>query len=272
MELKAFFLPAASGQRFCLHYVPDPDIRCRGAIIHVPPFAEELNRSRRMVALQARAFTRAGYAVFQMDLHGCGDSSGDFGDATWESWVADVVAACAWVRAQHELPLCLWGLRAGSLLAAEVSQREDIDRLLFWQPVVSGAQWLTQFLRLRVAGEMLSGEVKGIMGGLRDDLANGRSVEIAGYMLSSSLARRLAASELTLPARPVQACWIEMLSRPDAGASPVALQYRERWAGAGHRVQLRTVQGPAFWQTLDDVECPELIDVSVAALEAMEVS
>ncbi len=35
----------------------------RGAIVYIHPFAEELNRSRHVVALQARAFAEAGYAV-----------------------------------------------------------------------------------------------------------------------------------------------------------------------------------------------------------------
>ncbi|MBK8384562.1 MAG: hypothetical protein IPL11_02315 [Candidatus Accumulibacter sp.] len=41
------------------------------------------NKSWRIVPLQARALATAGYAVLQIDLMGCGDSSGDFGDATW---------------------------------------------------------------------------------------------------------------------------------------------------------------------------------------------
>jgi len=42
-----------------------------------------MNKSRRMVALQARALAGRGFAVLQMDALGCGDSAGDMQDATW---------------------------------------------------------------------------------------------------------------------------------------------------------------------------------------------
>jgi alpha/beta superfamily hydrolase len=40
-----------------------------------------MNKARRMAALQARALAALGYGVLLLDLHGCGDSSGDFGDS-----------------------------------------------------------------------------------------------------------------------------------------------------------------------------------------------
>jgi len=78
-----------AGQRFALLYTPEPATKQRGAVVYVHPFGEELNKSRRMAALQARAMASAGYSVLQIDLLGCGDSTGDFGDATWEAWLAD---------------------------------------------------------------------------------------------------------------------------------------------------------------------------------------
>jgi len=53
-----------------------------GSVLYGHPFAEEMNKSRRMAGLQARALARAGYDVLQIDLRGCGGSSGDFGDAS----------------------------------------------------------------------------------------------------------------------------------------------------------------------------------------------
>ena len=40
-----------------------------------------------MASLQAKAMAGAGYFVLQIDLYGCGDSAGDFGDALWERWI-----------------------------------------------------------------------------------------------------------------------------------------------------------------------------------------
>ena len=56
-----FFLRVDGGERFCLFHPPAG--ACRGALLYVHPFAEELNRSRRMAALLARALAGAGYGV-----------------------------------------------------------------------------------------------------------------------------------------------------------------------------------------------------------------
>src|SRR5688500_8337577 len=116
-----------------------------------------MNKARRMAALQARRLAAEGFAVLQIDLLGCGDSSGDFCEARWELWRRDVQAALAWMRQRFQVPLALWGLRLGAVLACDVAQREEtVDRLLLWQPVTNGSQFLTQFLRLRLASEMLA--------------------------------------------------------------------------------------------------------------------
>ena len=109
-----------------------------------------------MTALAARKFAEQGYGVLQIDPIGCGDSSGDFGDATLTIWVENFLRAAEWIRGQCARNVWLWGLRAGALLVPPLLSRLGTDmRLLLWQPVVSGRQFLTQFLRLRLAAEML---------------------------------------------------------------------------------------------------------------------
>ena len=103
MPATPFFLPTAGGQRFCLLHTsgqaPEEPV---ASILYIHPFAEELNRSRRMVALQCQSLAAAGFEVLQMDLGDCGDSSGHFADATWEGWVADVLAAREWLLANQQ--------------------------------------------------------------------------------------------------------------------------------------------------------------------------
>ena len=122
----AFFLasPArAGGQRFCLLTTPAEP---RATVVYVHPFAEEMNKSRRMVALQARAFAAAGIAVLQIDLFGCGDSCGDFASARWDQWLRDLTVAADWLAERGNGPMQLWGLRLGALRL----QREDADQRL----------------------------------------------------------------------------------------------------------------------------------------------
>lgn len=265
MALQPLFLPATPGQRFALFHSPDATTKFQGAVLYVHPFAEEMNKSRRMAALQARAMAASGYAVLQVDLLGCGDSSGDFADATWEAWCADIEQAVSWMRQRvGGAPLWLWGLRTGCLLVNEVANRlQGPVNLLFWQPVLSGRQFLQQFLRLKAAAEMLSNDGKGVMDRLRSRLQQGESVEVAGYMLSSVLAGALEKSDLLVPHRSGCVEWIEINSRSDASLSPAAISRLTQWQAAGQCVQGTVVNGPAFWQTAEISECSDLIQTSL---------
>jgi len=267
--LQAFFLPSDQGARFCLYHAA-ANGEARGAIIYLHPFAEEMNKSRRMAALQARAMAEAGFDVLQIDLLGCGDSAGDFADATWHAWLEDVSQACHWLRTQSSAPLTLWGLRAGCLLAAEAAARlpEPVN-LIFWQPVISGKQHWQQFMRLKMAGELASGQAKGVSEQLRQQLAAGQTVEIAGYSVSPGLVDGLEKAELQPPAaRHSRLSWFELSMREDASLAPVSQKRIEQWQVAGFKVDARVVRGPAFWQTSEIEDAPDLIAATMVALES----
>lgn len=259
-----FFLPAAHGeQRLCLFHAPAGEPRSR--VIYLHPFAEEMNKSRRMAALACRALAEAGHAVLQIDLRGCGDSSADFGDASWADWQADVRLALDWLDARVPgAPLWLWSLRAGALLATADWGR-PVNHL-FWQPMASGKLALQQFLRLKLAAEMSGGGSKGLMEALKAELAAGRPVKIAGYRLGSSLAAGLESSKLAPTGAPARVEWLELSTREDATLTPVSEQAIKAWQEAGWQVRARLVQGPGFWATSEIELAPALIAATVEAL------
>jgi exosortase A-associated hydrolase 2 len=263
-----FFLPVADGQRLCLYHAPRGST-AKGALLYLHPFAEEMNKARRMAALQARVLAEHGYAVLQIDLHGCGDSSGDFGDATWQNWLQDVLDAHAWLRKRCQAPCWLWGLRTGCLLATQAAEKMDHPaNFLFWQPVTSGKQFLQQFLRMKVAGQLLAGDSKGVMEALKRQLAAGESPEIAGYSLAPALAHGLENAELLPPPQPGHMVWMELSTRPDAAMAPLSAKRIEQWQAAGHETSSRIVNGPAFWQTAEIEEIQAMLGATMAALDA----
>jgi exosortase A-associated hydrolase 2 len=264
---EAFFLVRPSGRLFCLLHRPAAGAT-RGTALYVHPFAEEMNKTRRMAALGARALAAKGWATLSLDLTGCGDSTGDFGEATWEQWRADLQAGWDWLTGRFDGPQWLWGLRAGCLLAAALVQTLAAKPpLLLWQPVLSGKQHLGQFLRLRLARERIGGT--GSSDGteaLRAELAGGCPLEIAGYEVSPALARGLDAAELDLEGYPERVRWIEAATgnSPELGAR--ARAKLARWSAGGVRIDARAVPGPAFWQTVEITECPALVEATVAML------
>ena len=263
---EAFFLSAGGGERFCVFYPASG--APLGSVLYLHPFAEEMNKSRRMAALQAREFAARGYNVLQIDLFGCGDSSGDFGDARWDVWNDDVALAADWLARHAEGPMHLWGLRLGALLALEHSRQasQSLAGLLLWQPVASGAQFLTQFLRLRLSSEMLSGAAAGKgTEELRAQLAAGRPLEIAGYELAPELAFAIERLDLaSLAPQNVPARWFEV--NAEGKPTPVLRRAAQAWSAAGVEVDLQAVRGEPFWSSVEISECPELVAATSDAL------
>jgi exosortase A-associated hydrolase 2 len=297
---EAFFQAAPhsgpGSQRLYLHHSPAAGASVRAAVLYVHPWAEEVNKSRRMAALASRALAARGCAVLQVDLLGCGDSSGDFADASWEAWLADLAQAAQWLQARHPgVPLWLWGLRAGALLATHAAQTHagvfGRCHFLLWQPAVSGKTLLQQFLRLKTAGQLAQAapEDPAPPGGagatppaargpgteaLRQQLKQGQALEVAGYTLPPALALGLDTATLTPPeqaphglAQPRRMVWLECSTREEAldllPASQAAVQ---RWAQAGYAVQTQVVRGPAFWQTTEIEDAPALVEATLSQL------
>lgn len=258
-----FFLGADEGERFFLYHEPEPGVPARGAILYVQPFAEELNKSRRMVALQARAYAQMGFGVLQIDLYGCGDSSGEFAQARWEIWLSDLARAWRWLERRNLGPCYLWGLRLGGLLALDFARQARPAGVILWQPAISGRVYLNQFVRLQSAARLFSATP-----------AAEQDTEIAGYLMPPPLSAticQLDASTMA-PRCPVQ--WLELNAMPPGGAgeyaqaagAAVALQPAsalliERWRADGTSVHACAVRGEPFWTSAE-------IDISVDLLAA----
>ena len=269
IHIEPFFLESSRGQLFCLSH--KPNTKTHGGILYLHPFAEEMHKSRRMAALQARALARAGYAVLQIDLTGCGDSAGDFGDATWEAWRDDVRLAHTWLAAQVPGPITLWGLRLGACLAVEMAaELARVTRLLLWQPVNNGEQFLNQFLRIKLASEMLSeGRAKTGTKDLLAMLAAGTSIEVGGFLLSPAIAQQLPQIKLAEQVPHCAVEWIEVGTAAGDHVTPASQRVVDTWRAAGVEVRARTVPGDPFWVTQEISECPELIEATRAVWNTM---
>lgn len=278
-----FFLSVSGRSRFCLYHSPVPGAALRGAVVYIHPFAEEMNFSRHMVALQSRALAAQGYAVLQIDLLGCGDSAGDFSEASWSAWVADIIEAARWMEARHRQlpsvgnaiesseespePLTFWGLRAGCLLAAEAAcaMNEPVN-FLFWQPVLSGETYWRQFKRLEVAARALESHAGAPEKDANQVTGNSAMIEIAGYGISPALIVGLSASRLVLPAstRRVSCVELKPWQAPEQdNATPLALSPAlesavTAWREQGKNVCCAVVPGAAFWQIAEAEDCPAL--------------
>lgn len=262
IRIDPFFLDGPRGPLFCLYLAPEAR-EPLGGILYIHPFAEEMHKSRRMAALQSRAFAAAGYAVLQVDLTGCGDSVGDFGDARWEIWQDDVGLSHAWLKNQGIESITLWGLRTGASLAAEMARElTGIDHLILWQPVISGELFLNQFLRIKLASEMLlGGQAKSGTKALRSQLEAGEGVEVGGYHLAPEMAQVLAARKLVDQIPPCRTQWFEIGTGEEL--APASQRVADAWFSAGVHLTIHSVEGEPFWGTQEITECPALLEATL---------
>jgi len=218
-----------------------------------------MHKSRRVVSSQARELAAAGYRVMLLDLTGCGDSGGDFSDASWQVWLQDARFAVRTLADMGQGPLVLWGLRLGALLACEVSQhRPDISRLVLWQPVLNGEQQVDQFLRLRTAASAVTDSMAFDRKTLWSELRSGASLDIAGYELSSTLALELARVRLNDLIPQCEVHWVEIGTGAAGNHAAACENVMSHWRERGVKLDTAVIQGDPFWRMVDAPGNPQL--------------
>lgn len=257
------FIDADGRKLFALHHSPAG--AAKGSVLMLPPFAEELNMSRRMTYLLGRALAQAGFGFLLPDLTGTGESAGDFVDARWDIWQSDAETARRWLTEAHGHPPVVLGLRAGALLAASL---DPVARLILWQPVGNGQTLLNQFLRIRVAAGLMGNGEKESTQSLRAEWTAGRPVEIAGYEIHPDLAAALDPLRLAQIAPPAgtRVDWIET-GNAETGPSPASARTLDAWRDGGCDVRVDIRAGDPFWTIQETTLAPALIDATLAALQ-----
>ena len=266
-----FFLDSQIGPLFAIYWPPKNNDAVR-AVLHVPAFAEEMNKSRRMVALQAQSLAEQGYLVLVIDLYGTGDSAGDFGEATWTLWLNNISDAVAWLKQQGADVISLWGLRLGVLLAMDfISQHPGVvENLLAWQPVLTADNFVTQFLRLRVAAAMMNNaKLQEKTSELKKQLHQGEALEVAGYLLNPELMKPLMAMKIDPTSlrslKKVQ--MFEIVMGSDTQPTFVNQKFLETLLAAEVDAGLTAVTENCFWASQEIVIAPNLLRLTSECLK-----
>lgn len=254
ISMTPFFLAGGQADLFCICSGPAKGRVSETAILHLPPFAEEMNKSRRMVALQARVFARLGFSTLVVDPCGTGDSGGDFADATWQRWCHDLVRAGHWLLENGASQLVLWSLRAGALQVPEVhaALAKHCKHILLWQPIINGDLLLAQFFRIRLAADMFVGAGTKVSD-LHQSLMRGEPVEVGGYLLAPQLYQEIRGRSLMTASwgGSPNVCWLEVAAGDRKLISTASARVVDAWRSSGLSVSAETIQGAAFWNAVE---------------------
>jgi exosortase A-associated hydrolase 2 len=270
--VEPLFMGPPGRRMFGVHHRPRNVAAVRGHVLCVPAFNEEMNRCRSMVTLQAKQFAAYGFGTLVIDLHGTGDSDGQFRDARWTGWRDDINLALDWLSGQSGGVKAILGTRLGAVLAAQAYAEYGDPQcaLLLWQPVLDGKIHLTQFLRIRMAAQLDRPDLpKETTTAMRQQLTAGEIVEVAGYEIHPELAQALDHARLGEQRlfEGANVLWLENASADKPELSPLSVSALGGWRAAGVRVDGQTFTGPAFWQAHERVLASSLIEKTTAWLD-----
>lgn len=281
-----FFIKEDCGKNlFVLMHKPEffDSSKKQRAVIIIPPFAEELNKSRRMLSLLGQGLAERGLVSLLPDLFATGESDGELEDASMDIWLSNLELIFKWVKNKFlGIQVSILGLRLGAILAAEFANRisdskeqpaqetpEELEKLIFWQPVTNTETYIKQFLRLKTMSEVLvDGKSSTNVSDLLDEIASGKSIEVAGYMLSSKLINsinRLKLGDILSQVRrktPIDIYSILKTRDSDSleNLSPAMVNLLKELEEVGYAVEMKSLNGAQFWQTQEISELPELIE------------
>jgi exosortase A-associated hydrolase 2 len=268
--MQAFFQRSGADDILLVYFPPQPIAGPRRDVLFVPPLAEEMNKARRMIALQARALAKIGIGTLLVDLYGTGDSQGDFRDARLDIWRDNLSTALAWLRQQGSEAISVLALRLGALLALDWAHdtATALERIVLWQPVLRGETQVNQFLRLRtIASRMEGGRRAESIDSLRQAMTAGDTVEVAGYELAPELVHALDQLDLTSlgDTRTAPIHWFELA--PDDGTTLPLPSQRviEQWRSKGMAVTSSLLAAQSFWDGQNITVAPQLLRATVDA-------
>jgi pimeloyl-ACP methyl ester carboxylesterase len=142
-ELEPLYFGASRELFGCLHFPQGTPRASRGVVI-CPAAGPEYARCHRPLRVLAALLARNGWPVLRFDYFATGDSYGDAEEATLSRWQDDVADAVRFLRGRFRATrLTLLGVRIGAALAARHTMaRGGIERLVLWDPVVRGRDFV----------------------------------------------------------------------------------------------------------------------------------
>jgi pimeloyl-ACP methyl ester carboxylesterase len=158
----------------------------------------------------------SGFDVFTFDYFGTGDSAGEFAEADLQDWSSDIEVAMRELRdISSQTRVSIIGLRLGATLAATIfsKPRKDVEALVLWDPIVSGARYVEYLHEVSRPHRRRPAEAGG-------------GFEVQGFPLTEAMENAMRALDLALmvPALPAQTLVIRSEPGTPKGEFERALQ------------------------------------------------
>lgn len=243
-------------------YHPAQEFKDRGVgVILCYPVINEYLRAHRAFVRLATQLAMEGFHVLRFDYFGSGDSYGDDDDANLAEWSKNLSTAIDELKHGCDASfISLIGLRMGAslaLLAAE--QRDDIDAVVLWEPVVRGEEYLREIKRFHIQ----SAVVGGLQQTVNEQADSGSHLELLGFRIPNALVDELSKLDLST----IEKCNTKRVLLLENTDEYDRRNLVERLKNLGTEVEQSYITCPSIWLEGDNESYAGLVPVN--ALECI---
>jgi pimeloyl-ACP methyl ester carboxylesterase len=189
----------------------------------------------------ATLLAAAGFPVLRFDFYGCGDSGGECEEGRVRRWLNDISSAVGEIRRRSSaFKISLVGLRLGGTLSMMAgAERQDIDGMVLWDPVISGRAYIEELKTFH--REMLRrGHVA--------SAANETQTEFLGFAFPDDMLADLDGVDLLAITRKPANNVLVIESHEKPGCVELSDRLHSINAGVKHR----HLPNPQFWIWMED--------------------
>ncbi|WP_101760232.1 serine aminopeptidase domain-containing protein [Oceanicoccus sp. KOV_DT_Chl] len=236
--MNPFFFGDSKEPLYGVYHPPAGANKDEGVVLCYP-FGQEGMRAHRAMRQLAMQLTKKGFHVLRFDCRGTGDSALDMEDIEAQTWLEDTGVAIDELRAMAGVSqISVIGLRLGALIAAATATaRSDIKRLVLWDPILSGADYIRE-LKQEISQE------KPIIGNYEE--ADGR-LNFNGFALTACFQQGLEKLQLLEMKPNAKQIYQAVSHKEDAFAA-----LKQSWS-AYEGFHYRMTPAPHDWNYVDKV-------------------
>ncbi len=271
IEISPDFLSTSNGNIFFLETARENSWN-KNLVILIPPFAEEMNKSRKIFSSFQHQLSSNKYRTVLFDLFGTGDSQGEFSDATWLLWQQNLIDIIKYVFEKYpEVKINFVALRTGALLLNNSLHQlpnhysSAIHQIHYWNPVFNASQFINQFLRLKLTGDIIRADGEKLTTKtLKQQLLKQGTMEVAGYQLSADLVEEFEQADASLPKLDNlhNIHFYEISS--SAKITSALSNYISKLQEHHYQIETHSLTGPKFWVSQEICISQPLIDLTTS--------
>ena len=221
----------------------------------IPPFAEEEKSARRTLTEIARALETRGESSLLFSFRGTADSAGDFAQASFDLWRADLKAAFNEIKTRApDAQIAVLGVRLGASLAILESkfwEENAVSPLVLIEPLLIGRSFLTQQIaRKKMRAQLsVSSEPQAFVDEAKQAQTKSKpfvdETDLDGWPLSPALRADFTSLDLREVTRFGGESHLLQVG-PRAEIAPNLESFAAKFGSS-----TKVIQMPAFWNLLD---------------------